>query len=877
MKKTKNKTMTTFIAIILMATITITSIFAALPSVNAHTPPWEVPTYAYIVVSPNPIGVGQQAFIVFWLDWIPIGAAGIGGDRWTNFKIEVTKPNGDTKTLGPYISDPIGTAYDIFTPDQVGTYTFEVMYSGQVASKYNPENGVEGSSTNAQYIGDKFLASNATTTLNVQEQPIERYSDIPLPTEYWGRPIEGQNTNWYQVASNWVGGGVYVHKNFQPNGIAPNTPHIMWTKPYQDAGVVGESITAYPVEGQTYYTGDSYEPRFQESIIINGRLYYSLPLGSTNGMRTTGGAGYMCVDLRTGEQIWYSDTLGAIKANTAPLYGQVYDYESFNQHGVVGSYLWQVDGTTWAAYDALTGKWLFNETNVPNGYTQYGSTGEITRYVLNYNNRWLALWNNTQHNVGLENVIGNTTDAYQWRPNGKVVDMSKAVSWNVSIPNMPGSASPSIVYVIPEDLLLGTSTTFSTVMTGTNDPWTMWAISLKPESRGNLLWIKNYPAPSGNITIHVQPYLADPVNRVWLSYEMNTMMWTGYSMDDGAKLWGPTRFPGSDWDFHSRASGGYPAHSGVGEARTIAYGRLYQAGYAGLVNCIDTNTGNLLWTYGNGGEGNSTYMGLNGPWGNYPTFISIIADDKVYTFTSEHSTGQPIYKGSTWRCLNATTGKELWTISGYSERNMGIVADGYFVNFNEFDGQVYCMGKGPSALTVTAPNSGIDFGKSVVIRGTVTDISAGANQNEQAARFPNGLPVVSDESMSEWMEYVYMQKPKPSSATGVEVVFETFDPNGNFYEIGRTTSDTSGCYGYAFTPEVPGWYTIIASFKGSESYWGSYSETFINVEEAPQASPTPIPENAPMTDTYVLGIGSAAIIAIIVIGLIIILMLRKRP
>jgi hypothetical protein len=31
-----------------------------------------------------------------------------------------------------------------------------------------------------------------------------------------------------------------------------------------------------------------------------------------------------------------------------------------------------------------------------------------------------------------------------------------------------------------------------------------------------------------------------------------------------------------------------------------------------------------------------------------------------------------------------------------------------------------------------------------------------------------------------------------------------------------------------------------------------------------------------MTDTYVLGIGAAAIIAIVIIGLVIILMLRKR-
>jgi hypothetical protein len=869
----------TLIALFLMLTIAFTLV--AIPSANAHDPPWEVPTYAYIVIAPNTIGVNQQVFVVFWLDWIPVGAAGIGGDRWTNLKVEVTTPSGTKETVvSGYISDPIGTGYATFTPTEVGTYTFDFSFPGQVASRYNPENGIEGSTTRAEYINDTFLPSSASATLTVNEEQVQRYQDVPLPTEYWTRPIHGENTNWYEVASNWLGGGVYVHKNFQPSGIAPNSPHIMWTKPYQDAGVVGESTVSYPVAGQTYYTGDSYEPRFQESIIINGRLYYSLPLGSTNGMRTTGGGGYMCVDLRTGEEIWYSNTLGAEKANTAPLYGQLFLYDSLNQHGVVGSYLWQVDGRTWAAYDALTGAWLFNETNVPSGYTQYGENGEITRYVLDNNHHWLALWNNTQHNVGLEADMdtegGTTSNAYQWRPNGKVIDMSKAVSWNVSIPDLTGSSTPTIDYVIPGELMIGTSSSYNYYLLGTEDPWTMWAISLKPDSRGKLMWIKNFPAPAGNTTVYIQPYLADPTSHVWLAYEEETMLWTGYSMDDGSKLWGPLRVPGDDWDFHSKAGGGYPSHAGVGEAHTIAYGNLYLAGYAGLVNCVDMATGKVLWTYGNGGEGNSTYMGLNGPWGNYPTFISLIADDKVYTFTSEHSTGQPIYKGSKWRCLNATTGEEIWTISGYSERNMGVIADGYFVNFNEYDGQVYCIGKGPSATTVTATPKVSMNGDSVLVEGSVMDIAAGTKENEQAARFPNGVPAMSDDSMSAWMEYVYMQKPMPTDVKGVEVILETLDPNGNYYEIGNTTSDASGMFKYLFTPEVPGEYTIFASFKGSESYWGSVSETAIGVSEAPGATPEPTAPPPSIADIYLLPATLGIIVAIVAVGLVLVLMLRKR-
>ncbi len=95
-------------------------------------------------------------------------------------------------------------------------------------------------------------------------------------------------------------------------------------------------------------------------------------------------------------------------------------------------------------------------------------------------------------------------------------------------------------------------------------------------------------------------------------------------------------------------------------------------------------------------------------------------------------------------------------------------------------------------------------------------------------------------------------------------------------EIGNTTSDSNGNFGYMFTPEVPGKYQIIARFNGSASYGSSSATTYMGVAEAPQATPTPTPPPPAMTDTYVLGIGAGAIIAIIVVGIVLMLMLRKR-
>jgi hypothetical protein len=163
-----------------------------------------------------------------------------------------------------------------------------------------------------------------------------------------------------------------------------------------------------------------------------------------------------------------------------------------------------------------------------------------------------------------------------------------------------------------------------------------------------------------------------------------------------------------------------------------------------------------------------------------------------------------------------------------------------------------------------------------MVKGTVMDIAAGTQQNEQAARFPDGVPAVSDASMRDWMEYVYMQKPRPANATGVEVTLSVLDPNNNYYEIGTVTSDSTGMYKLLWEPLVPGEYTVIATFAGSEGYWPSYAETAIGVLEAPAATPAPTPTPAPLTDTYVAGFGIGIIIAVVAVGVVIVIFLRRK-
>ena len=764
MRISKNKSATFFAMFLLL---TISGTLFALQSANAHDPGWTVPTFAFISVAPNPVGVGQTVSVSYWLDKMPPGGAGNAGERWVGWRMEVTKPDETKETIPLGTSDPVGGGYIAYTPDTVGTYTFEFIFPGQK---------VTGSTGSGIYnyniaINDTYAASNKTTTLIVQQNPVASAPTFPLPTEYWTRPIEGQNTNWFAISSNWLAGSHIVGR-VQPYGTAPNSAHVMWTKPLQDGGVVGGSLTG--IDGMTYYDGTFYERKLSSALIINGRLYYDLPRSDAS----TGG-GYVCIDLLTGKTLWWQNM-------TMPTFGQLYDYESMNQHGVIpNGYLWSTSGTTWNAYDALNGNWLFTETNVPSGTEVYTQNGEIVRYVLNSQGKWLALWNNTaDHELTASTVPTDyTSSSYnQWRPVGKTVNASDAYSWNISIPWLPTEAT--IVKAVHDDILFGR--TGSLPSTSVQSTYTLWAMSLKSESRGQLLWMKNYNPPPGNVTL--QQGHVDAESRVFVMSYKELVQWVGYDLDTGDKLWGPTASQ-ADLDY-------YNIHMSSTECSRIAYGKLYTGGWAGIVSCYDIKTGTLLWTYGNGGEGNSPSSGLASPYGNYQTFINAIADGKLYLATTEHSANAPHWAGAEIRCINATDGTEVWTLLGMGSgfTGAGSVADGYFVYLNTYDMQIYSIGKGPSSTTVDAPNTATTQGSSVAIRGTVTDISAGTTQDAQSVRFPQGVAAVSDESMSAWMEYVYMQKPKPTNAIGVLVTIDVIDSNGNYRNIGNAVTDASGFY-----------------------------------------------------------------------------------
>jgi hypothetical protein len=962
MKELKNK-----IVAMTIATLFILSIAAStsiVPTTKAHSPPWTIQDHCYIALAPSPIGVGQTLNILIWTAQPLANSAITNNIRKENYVLTITAPDGTNTTQTFAVVDNTGgEQFTTYVPSQVGNYTATFVFQGmtyptlsQVTSTV-PLAAAAITSINA-YAGDVYLHDQAIETFTAQQQPLQTIS-YPLPTEYWTRPIEGQNTNWYTIASNWLGPSSYQfgsaaqtgtgYNIFQPDGSAPNSAHILWTKPMEFGGVVGGSNTAVP--GATYYSGSSYQPRFYNSIIMNGILYYKMPFGG-GGTTTTvngvvyGGA-YVAVDLRTGQTIW-TQTNPAFN----PTWGQLNNQVDPNQSGIIPSgYLWQawtlttattiaspdsenpagvtMSNVTWIAYDGFTGNWMFNITNVPQSWNKYGPggtllqeqtvmpaygpSGELLRYVLDYSTAtqsgWLALWNSSA-------VINNlAAPSGPYRPEGRSIDGSVATasssafyynpySWNVTINgNLNGlvinstattgvsPGGPTILAVFPGDIMMGTSSAL-TVSVGpqyTPNPFTMWAINLNASrgTVGKILWATNYTAPNlmngnpnlGSFTQRIGP--VDLTTRVFTMQIGETFQWLGYSLDTGTLLWGPTT---------TAFNSGYQYFGsglGIGQCAVNAYGNIYVQGYGGEIWCYSTATGNLLWQFGNGGEGNSTDDGINSPWGLLPTMISAIADGKVYVYSQQHGNGaqSPYYKGERIWVLNATTGQQIWSTlfqgpndggPGYPE---GSVADGEYVNQNMYDNQIYAFGQGPSATTISAPQTAINVGQKVVLQGSVLDVSAGTKQNEQAADFPYGVPAASDASESAWMEYVYMQKPCPASFTGVTVSLTAVDPNGNLVQIGTATTDAQGLYHYTWTPpDVSGDYKITASFASTNSYYGSASETAMTVTPAPTVAPTAAPQaNLATTADLMTYIVVAAVAIIIAIAIATLLILRKHP
>jgi len=900
MQIAKGKTAASLIALFLTLTIAV-SIVAVMPTVAQTVESWR--SFIYVATSPPVIGVGQQVLLFTWTADMPPDIGESTGDvisptgraGWYDMSLTVTKPDNTTETIDLPYTDSIGGTFYAYTPTAVGTYYLQANFVGQWKNTTTTHRFYES-------------ATSEKVAFTVQEELIKPWAESPLPSGYWTRPVSGASREWYVLLGDYLGGAANVWPPGSYGGntqrfiysTGPESAHILWSKPLWAGGI----MDAYHDNigyATSHYQGLSFSP-----IILGGKIYMDYrDTGHTN-------QGYLCVDLYSGQTLYYANA-------TKPSFGQIYKYDSGNQHGGF-PYLWRTSGvslpeivqipnavldvagqlprrvtavqtfnltetsvsmgTLWEMLDGYTGNHVCYIANVTSGgRAVYGKDGSILRYNIvdlqpgSGVNYYLQVWNSS-HGTMPSSQTG--TGAWQWRPMGGTFGGSNAYlgglaynyvhdgqdffSLNVSIPL---TQHTTINAVREGEYMIGGST-------GSNDEngvtqGVMWKISLETGQEGKLLWNKTFTPPSSANRETVSLVGVYPEYNVFIFEGRRVLKRYGYDMETMQQIWETE--PEGQMNYYSMQENVYQ-------------GMLLSTGWSGEVIAYNITTGEKEWVY------TAENIGFESPYGNYPINIFGIADGKIYTLTGEHSITQPMWRGPNMRCINASNGEEIWKLlnfganGGASLGGMYVwMAEGKVVGINFLDNMLYCVGKGSSAITVVATPEVSVHGSNVVIKGTVTDDtpSGRRNTNDLLDFTLKGTPAISDEDMGRWMEYLFMQQEYPADAKGVEVVLTVVDPNSNCYEIGRTTSDVLGTYGYVFEPLVPGTYELFATFEGSKAYGGSTAKTYINVMEAPAATAEPTPTPASVADLYFVPAVSGIIVAIIAVGLLVVfLLLRKR-
>ncbi|TFH23039.1 hypothetical protein E4G67_03630 [Candidatus Bathyarchaeota archaeon] len=187
-----NKNKNLVVALFLICALTLTLVPFS-PASAAD--PRQMTSYCYLNVEPNPVGVGQQTYISLWVD-TPFADANYDNPvRRHDYKLTITDPDGNVALTQswPVVEDTTGVTFTSFVPIKVGIYTAVFEYAGQTYV-WN------ATTTQRQWTGTIILPASRTMNFTVQQDPLPfpLYS-YPLPTEYWTRPIEGQNLAWYTI------------------------------------------------------------------------------------------------------------------------------------------------------------------------------------------------------------------------------------------------------------------------------------------------------------------------------------------------------------------------------------------------------------------------------------------------------------------------------------------------------------------------------------------------------------------------------------------------------------------------------------------------------------------------------------------------------
>jgi outer membrane protein assembly factor BamB len=476
---------------------------------------------------------------------------------------------------------------------------------------------------------------------------------------------------------------------------------------------------------------------------------------------------------------------------------------------------------------AQTGVGIGTVANTSPGMVYYQPNGEMDVYTMDGINNRLYMWNSTLALQNSGQFWYSMSGVVAWRPQSGIHPWSAGLQLNVTIPSIYGQF---IVRICGNDII--STPAISGLYSGANGYGIQY--SAYSTSTGAVLWSINHTSQfdSGDYAFG---------DGVFIIHDPVVSNWDCYSLTTGTLIW--TSQPIPSW-------GNFVPHTPV-----IAYNCFYCGTYDGHVYCYNITNGQQIWAFSSGPDYGET------PYGDLPMWYGpVIANNVVFMGTGDHENGAPLPKDEKLFAIDATTGQQLWNISG--EMALAAIADGNLLAQNGDDNQIYCFGQGQTATTVTT-SPVYNNPTQVEIKGTVTDQSPGQTCLGIPAA---GTPAIADAYMSQWMEYLYEQQQEPMNAVGVPVTLSYVDPNNNTYTMGQTTSD------------IPGTYKITATFSGSNSYFGSAAQTIMTFNVPSAATATPTATSASMADTYFVPAIAGLFVLIIVVAIVLaLLMLRKRP
>jgi len=826
------------------------SIPGAIPS--GVTPDVIESTRAFLSFSPNPIGIGQALLVNVWMN------PALHVSRYfKDFKITITKPDGHTEvvTKDSYRADT--TAWFEYTPDQAGEWTLKFDFPGGYfpAGNYTVYEGAFLGAQTWNFTKSTYYQPSSTgeQKLTVQQNFVYSWPPAPLPTDYWTRPASIENREWWPILGNYpgtgyVGGGptwdqLYAGTNpqwnptadFHPWVQAPNTAHVVWKRQGAVAGLIGGPAGQYGVSGNPG----------NPSLVYSGRCYQTITKPGVGSVA-------VCYDLRTGATYYEIPTANggltpSYIAYVDPGAGSVPGAEAQSTFSVE---LLSISGTRLYKVNPWTG--AITNISIAVTPTLSGNYYYMNRYILSIQDLGASAGTNRYRLIN-------------WTTSGTSTNFTSRIASNTTYArsSLTSSIYPPLTdgstYGFNSALLVDFNAGYgATVASITNTTSTGIYEQMRIQgyrlSTGEAVWDIKIDEPQYSRSC----YIADHGKIAVLTQKGYFL---AFDLASGQQVWQSEQM---DYPWGAPSFGAYALQS--------AYGLLYRESYDG-VYAFDWNTGKIAWKYIA-----PALAAFESPYISEEDGISVypwntggqVADGKLFTYNTEHTASWPRTRGWSLHCINATTGEGIWHITG--EITPGAIADGYLTGANSWDGYMYVFGKGQSKTTISAPQVSVPKGTTVLIQGTVMDLSPAQPST----------PCVSKESMTTYMEYLHMQRPVDGiwhniTVTGVPVQLLAISENGDTIDLGKVTSDMSGNYKAEWTPQNQGLYTLTATFSGDESYGSSWAETGLSV--GPAVETPEIPEGTPPTDITPIyyGIAAATVAIIIALAIVGVLLLRKRP